>query len=43
MAWNVWGKTEIAVFTEVSVEGTPFLDAATALAALEDWIRNDLN
>lgn len=43
MAWNVWGKTEIAVFTEVSVEGTPFLDAAPALAALEDWIRNDLN
>ena len=43
MAWNVWGKTEIAVFTEVSVEGTPFLDAAPALAALEDWIRNGLN
>ena len=43
MAWNVWGKTEIAVFTEVSVEGTSFLDAAPALAALEDWIRNGLN
>lgn len=43
MAWNVWGNVEIAAFTEVSVDGTSYLDGAAAKVALQDWIQTDLN
>lgn len=42
MAWNVWGNVEIAAFTEVSVNGTSYLEAAESRGYLLDWVQNDL-